>query len=219
MIRAALLLAALWAAGAQAQGVETDETAVTAIEVGIFCSEDTGERTEAPGTVSGFVDTVRNVQFKVSTTVVPVAPGFSFGYRATLDPGAFPDAGADGSATVLLTTRHPPFRGNGVTTQIRTSTVFAGGAPATLYSFDYDYEMVPGRWSFEMEREGRTLVRVTFDAVPASLAPDLVGLCSGQPMVSRAAPELEGSGPTDDRPRRVGASPPPPTPSPPAGSG
>ncbi len=176
MIRAALLLA-LAAAGARAQGIEADGAAVAAVEAGIFCTERTGERTPAPGTVSGFVEIVDEVELRARTLTVPASPGLSFGYRA--------EALADAPDAIQIL-RHPPFRGIGATEQRTTAALDRGQRRYALYTFDHPYEMVEGPWSFEVVQDGRTLLRVAFEVVPASEAPRLLGLCAGPPEISRA---------------------------------
>ena len=184
MIRAAALLLALLAGGgARAQAIEADEEAVGAVEAGIFCTERTGERTPAPGTVSGFVEVVDETELRARTLVVPASPDLSFGYRAEVLADE-PDA--------VQILRHPPFRGIGATEQ-RTAAVLRRGADRyALYTFDHPYEMVEGPWNFEVVRNGRTLLRVPFEVVSAAEAPHLVGLCAGPPVIG-AIPSARGA--------------------------
>ena len=178
MIRAAALLLALVAgAAAQAQGVEADGEAVGAVEAGIFCTERTGERVDAPGTVSGFVELVDETELRARTLTVPASPDLSFGYRAEILADE-PDA--------VQILRHPPFRGIGATEQRTAAALRRGEDRHALYTFDHAYEMVEGPWSFEVVQDGRTLLSVVFEVVAAAEAPHLVGLCAGPPPVARA---------------------------------
>ena len=185
MIRAALLLALAAAAGAQAQGVEADGGAVGAVEAGIFCTERTGERTPAPETVSGFVEIVDETELRARTFTVPASPDLSFGYRAEIladEPGA------------VQILRHPPFRGIGATEQRTAAVLTRGEQRHALYTFDHAYEMVEGPWSFEVVQDGRTLLRVAFEVVPAAQAPQFVGLCRGPPLLGGASGARNATG-------------------------
>jgi hypothetical protein len=175
MGRAAALALLALAGAAGAQGIEADAEAVGPVEAGIFCTEKTGERIEAPGTVSGFIDLVDEVELVARTLVVPTAPGLTFGYRAAVLADA-PDA--------VQVVRHPAFRGLGAREQIMPAPLRRGATRLGLYTFDHDYERVEGPWSFEIRQGGKRLLRVAFRAVPPEAAPHLVGLCDGPPPIS-----------------------------------
>lgn len=177
ILRAAALALLAAAATARAQGIEADPAAVGAVEAGVFCTEKTGGRLEAPGTVSGFIDLVDEVELVARTLVVPTAPGLTFGYRAAVLADA-PDA--------VQVVRHPAFRGLGAREQTMTAPLERGGTRLGLYTFDHDYERVEGPWTFEILHEGEAILRVTFRAVPPEAAPHFVGLCDGLPQISRA---------------------------------
>ena len=174
---AVLLLGLLWAAVAGAQGVEADAEAIGAVEVGVFCTEDTGERIEAPGSVAGHSNIVREIELRAETLVVPVSPDLTFGFRALVleeAPGA------------VLRIGHPPFRGNGATEQWFAKDIRANDVAHALYTFDRSYEMVEGPWRFEILDGERTLLSVAVRVVPAAEAPHLVGLCLGPPLLGAA---------------------------------
>ena len=176
-LRAALAaLAAFWTCAAAAQEVERDEAAMGAVEAGVFCTEETGERLDAPGSVAGYSNVVDAIELRARSAVVPVAPDLTFGFRAL--------ARRDAPEAVMRIT-HPPFRGLGTTEQWFVKPVRADGVIHALYAFDGTHEMVEGPWSFELSEGGRTLLRVTLQAVPAAAAPHLVGLCAGPPRLSR----------------------------------
>ena len=182
MIRAAIL-ALLTAGTAHAQGIEAGEAVVEVVEAGVYCTVDTGEQREAPGTVAGHINLVRDVELRASTFVVPVAEGLTFGFRVQA-------AEPLGELTSII--HHPPFRGLGVTEQVTDETVNDDGGWMGLYTFDRSYEMVSGSWVFETRRNGETVLRVTFEAVPPAEAPQFVGLCSGPPKIS-LAPDPRGT--------------------------
>ena len=189
---AVLLLLAPWSGAAAAQGIEFDDTVVETVEAGIFCTDPTGERMEAPGTVSGFIDLVDRSELRAETLVVPVSQGVTFGYRVT-------PVGGSGDRDVVHRLTHPPFGGSGATRQDSVGVLFGEGPTIRLYSFDYGYEMVEGRWTMMLGEGDGPLVRVTFEAVPAAEAPQFVGLCEGDPTISRGLPPDRGLTPARKR--------------------
>lgn len=189
MIPRAAALALLALAGAAgAQGIEADGEVFGPVEAGVFCAKKTGERVEAPGTVSGFIDLVGGVELVARTLVVPMAPGLTFGYRAAVLADA-PDA--------VQVVSHPPFPGVGATEQAMPAPLARGATRLGLYSFDHGYERVSGPWTFEIRRGEERLLGVRFRAVPPEAVPHLVGLCDGPPAISRGplSPQApDGSG-------------------------
>lgn len=183
MIRASLLLA-LWAAPAAAE-VAFDAGAILDAQAGIFCSTKTDRRDPAPGTVSGYIDIVEDMELRARTTVVPIVQGLTFGVSYT---------GARDVGDVTSVIRHPPFRGLGRTEQTTERTVLEGVTTIALYTFDHGYEMVAGPWSIEVVEGGRTVLTASFEAVAPTSAPDLVGLCAGEPALSAIPSGPSGSG-------------------------
>ena len=179
MSRAAIGAAALLlqAGLAWAQGVEADPDGLEAVEVGIFCTEETGERRAAPGSVSGHSNVVSGIELRARTTVVPISPDLTFGFEAL--------AVEDAPGAIMRIT-HPPFRGIGATEQWFNLAVLDGGVVHGLYSFDEDREMVEGPWRFEVADGDRVLLSVVLRTVAASEAPQLMGLCAGPPVIGRA---------------------------------
>jgi hypothetical protein len=176
MIRALLSSGALllWAGASAAQGVEADPGSFGAVQVGIFCTEDTGERAPAPGSVAGHMNLVGEIELRAETLVVPVSPALTFGFRAQVLRDV-PDA--------VMRITHPPFRGRGATEQWFAERLAAGVVDHGLYTFDNGYEMVEGPWRFEISEGGRTLLSVALRMVPPSQAPQFVGLCQGPPLM------------------------------------
>ena len=183
--RLAAAVVALWAGAAGAVGVEADSQAVGAVRVGVFCTQDTGERRDAPGSVAGHSNIVRDIVLRAETLVVPVSPDLTFGYEALFLRDA---PGAEMRIT------HPPFPGFGATEQRFEGGVAADALDHGLYTFDNGYEMVEGLWRFEVIEGERTLLSVELRAVPAAQAPQFVGLCQGPPLLG-AAPPVPGRRP------------------------
>lgn len=173
MIRAALLLATL-AAPAAAE-TAFDPSAVSALRAGLWCAADTGEREEAPGTVSGYIDLIADPVLRRETDMVPVATGTTFGIEATWAPGV------SGVARVIV--EHPAFIGAGETEQAMNPHP-ADGRTVAFYTFDYPHEKVPGEWSFVLTLDGREVARATFDAVPPGPGARPVDGCGAPELLS-----------------------------------
>lgn len=144
------------------------------LEVGIFCTEPTGEETPSPNSVAGHTNIVTDIEHRAATHVVPVVLDLTFGFRARFLRDA-PDA--------VFRITHPPFRGSGATDQWFVKDILAGGAQTGLYAFDEPHEMVVGLWRFEIVQDGRTLLSASFRAVPPELAPEFTDLCRGTPLL------------------------------------
>ena len=162
------------AAPAKARGIETDPEIFGQASVGVFCTQDTGRQSPAPGSVAGHSNIVDGIEMRAATPVVPVAQDLTFGFRAEIREDV-PDA------TMRIV--HPPFRDSGATEQWFDKALLAGEDAHGLYSFDEDYEMVVGLWRFELWEGERVLATFEVRTVPASLAPHLVGLCAGEALL------------------------------------
>lgn len=108
---------------------------------GVICAIDTEGQRVAPGTESGVINVVpQGRAFDVVTDVVPAETGISFGIRT------------GGMTAALLAARvevtHPPMGSEGVT---RQSWDYVPGDPSlNLFTFEYPYEAVKGRWTFRV---------------------------------------------------------------------
>ncbi|PRY93437.1 uncharacterized protein DUF3859 [Hasllibacter halocynthiae] len=169
--RALALLAAL--AGPAAAEIRFDPAVVTGLRAGLWCASDTGERQEAPGTVSGYIDLVADPVLRRATEMVPLSSGTTFGIEATFA------SGVSGTAQVIVT--HPPFGGSGETRQAMNPHPAAGRAIA-FYTFDYPHEEVAGAWGFTLLLDGREVARAAFEAVEPRPG--------AMPLVGCGAPEL-----------------------------
>ena len=149
-LRSAALLGAAMPAAAQ----------VRLLEAGIVCPRvQEGETRPAPGTQAGYVRMVPGLSFDMPGRTVPLVPDLAFGIRLELK--------ADAPLEVTMVTRHPPMGPDGVTEQRHQTTLPAGDSYVRSYSFDFDYEMLPGTWEMGVELDGRTLVSVPFTVTRA----------------------------------------------------
>ncbi len=150
-----LLLAAAQASAQQLTGIEI-------VEHGIYTTDVTKSRTEANGVVS---QTVTNARLALSTTTVPLQRHVEFGFRYHLT-GA-PDGGSVQLRKIVvfplggLTPPGKPTLTQDAQTLDRTigETRYAG------YSLDEPFEMLLGKWTFQLWWGNRKLAEQSFTVV------------------------------------------------------
>lgn len=150
-LAAALFPAALFlAAPAAAQ--------VRLVDAGIICPRASeGAMVEAPGTEAGFIRQIEaDLTFDLPDRTVPTMDQLSFGFRVALKPGApaLP-------VTVVIT--HPPIGPRGVQREEWADILTPGTTNMNLFTFELDYEKVPGDWTFGIELDGTPVITVPFD--------------------------------------------------------
>ncbi len=109
-------------------------------------------------TPSGKLTKSTNVKFVSQTDRVSNALNTSFGIQYVLN-------GPRQGEEVVVTMRilHPKIKGNTVKTWISRPTT---GAPAHLgYGFDFEYERVPGTWTFQIIYGEQILIEKSFEVV------------------------------------------------------
>ncbi len=79
----------------------------------------------------------------------------SFGFRTELKPGTPPL-----DVTVVVT--HPPMGERGVEREEWLDVIQPGTTSLNLFTFELDYEKVPGDWAFSIEVDGAPVVTVPF---------------------------------------------------------
>ena len=163
-MRAALILALLAPLPAAAQ--------VRLVEAGIICPrESTGDLVEAPGTEAGFIRRIdETLAFDLPDRTVPTMDNLSFGFRTGVKPGT------PGQAVTVVVT-HPPMGERGVVREEWDDVIPAGGESLNLFTFEEEYEKVPGPWTFAIEQDGETLVEVPFTVVEADGASRIEAAC------------------------------------------
>lgn len=150
MLRSLLITACLFTLPASAQ--------VRLVEAGIVCPRiTTGELIEAPGTEAGVIRRIeRSTTFDLDARVVPTMTNLGFGFRTELEPGAQ-------AQDVMIVVTHPPMGERGVKREEWPDLLLPGQTNLNLFTFEHDYEKVPGPWTFAIEIEGETIVQVDFD--------------------------------------------------------
>lgn len=175
---APLVIIAALAGGALAQdGPRSTEPFVSenieAFAYGIYCAEPPSELQDAPGTAAGVVNLVEGLpEFIVETMVVPAEIGLGFGVHVLMAPGASADP-------VVVTITHPPYPDSGIEVEQWVSDFQDDDTGLVGFSFETARELVPGAWTIAAVFEDVPLFEITFDVVPAALAPEIAGQCSG----------------------------------------
>ncbi len=134
------------------------------VESGIFTAHQ-DRKVDAPGTAMGTSNIVSDVQLVRETATVPARVGLRFGFRYRVV--------GKGRGTVTLTKINHlpapglrnPDTGNVTMTERSTIQVSIGETRYTGYSFDHDWELVPGTWTFELWLGDRKLTSRSFAVV------------------------------------------------------
>jgi hypothetical protein len=164
-----LLLVGLigWAAPAGASGLT-----VEIVEHGLYTADVTGHRRDPSGVISNVIENLCHI---ATTATVPMRPGIHFGFRYRLDglePGEFVPITL---AVEFPKAVQPPDGPKPIARHQRGSVLPVGVLSYTGYSFDHDWEFMPGTWTMEVLQGDRTLAAMSFTVVdrpaPAMAAP------------------------------------------------
>ncbi|EPX82246.1 DUF3859 domain-containing protein [Salipiger mucosus] len=151
---------------------------VVLVDHGIICQTTPEGAREAPDTLAGHINLIRQSQdMDITTRVVPAKLGISFGVKFMLAPGS-------GSQQVQVVVRHPPMGPEGIERESWTATPDETGPSLNLFSFEHPFEMQPGPWSFTLLQEGEVLMEQHFEVVSELAAPAVLSACYGQDFVS-----------------------------------
>lgn len=157
----------LWADGSHSKVSKE----IASLESGVICGQPHESERLAPNTVAGVTHVVTgDLDFVSTKNRVPAVLGIGFGIKAQ-------SRVSGGLNQVEMFIRHPPMGDTGATEQSFMTTVTGNSPNFTFYQFDFDYELVPGRWTMEAWQGNLMLFRVTFDVVPAHLMPELATIC------------------------------------------
>jgi hypothetical protein len=165
-IKFLLLLVTISAVGLHATADDkVSVTNATVNEVGIYTARVVKE-VKVPGVAGGTNQGLDSFTLVQATTNVPARIGTRFGFRFTIQ-------GTPSNAPIVLTMvgEHPPYRDPQTgKTQSRDQYQLHSwiGRTYTSYSFDNNWELVPGKWKFEVWHEGKKLCEQSFMIVPDS---------------------------------------------------
>ncbi|MEL7184301.1 MAG: DUF3859 domain-containing protein [Pseudomonadota bacterium] len=135
----------------------TAHAGIRLIEAGIVCPRPTeGELVQAPGTEAGVIRKIKgSLFFDLNGRTVPTLDELSFGFRTGLKPGTPPQ-----DVTIVVT--HPPMGPRGIEREEWSDVLMPGVNNLNLFTFEHDYEKVPGDWTFAIEVDGQPVVSVAF---------------------------------------------------------
>lgn len=178
MKRALFCLAMLVGLAAPATAQVAKSAEVQSIQAGVVCPPESVGYREAPGTITGRAYVIDETpDFVAETHIVPAVIGVGFGVMLHGVPELSTEV-----VTVIL--RHPPMGPNGVTRQEYSSAI-SGAAPTfSFFQFDYPYELVQGRWSFEARKGDQLLYRAFFQVVAPQEVPALADICNFRDLLS-----------------------------------
>ncbi|MEE9256792.1 MAG: DUF3859 domain-containing protein [bacterium] len=152
-----LFMAVIWAQIARSAEV----SGIDIIEVGIFKVE-VVETESLPGTVAGRINIVKTESLIKQTNWIPAERGISFGFRYALTGSQI---GVKVTVTMITKTpglkapgkRGVTFEGRRVLSRVIGREYYWG------YSFEEDWEMVPGAWAFQIFYKDKMLSEITFN--------------------------------------------------------
>ena len=158
-----LLVLMLSSVGAYAQPPHVDRIDVA--EYGLYTAQVSSE-VMAPGTSTGTTKLLTDIQHTVTTRTVPARIGVHFGFRYTV-------IGAPAGETVrlhMVTILPSPGLTDPANPQpkLRSEYDMARTIGERLYrdySFEHDWELVPGVWTFQIWLQGRMLAEQQFTVV------------------------------------------------------
>lgn len=151
---------------------------IASFEAGVICApEAVGERL-APDTVAGVTHTIAGEPPFVSLSRrVPAVLGVGFGVKAMVTD-------IEGLNDVTMVILHPPMGPDGQARQSFQTRISGLDPSLTFYQFDYDYELLPGRWQMEAHHAGEVIYRVSFDILPPQDVPELAAACGFEALLS-----------------------------------
>lgn len=148
---------------------QTTVTGADVTEVGIY-SADVMKTFPVPGVTSGTNEGLDSFTLVQATTNIPARIGTRFGFRYTI-------RGTPSNAPIVLTMvgEHPPYK-NPTTGKTQTRDEYELqswiGQTYTSYSFDEEWELIPGTFQFEVWHEGKKLCEQAFAVVSDTISKD-----------------------------------------------
>jgi len=158
-----LLLLTLSCVSASAETPRIDRIEI--VDYGVY-SAHIDRQAAAPGTMAGEMNLLNNVEHAVTTRMITAQLGVHFGFRYTVV------GGPEGTAVSLhhVTIIPNPGLNNPANHRRKTRneydlTSLIGEQSYTDYSFDNDWEIVPGIWTFQIWYGDRMLAEQKFTIV------------------------------------------------------
>lgn len=134
---------------------------VNVVEHGIYVAQmQQGEKIEQA--LGGRQRIVGQMHFLEETYKIPAVLGTRFGFTYTIN--GMPKQSV---VPIKIIKRHPglkdPEKGQEVVSQEYVTQQKIGEVCGTGYGFDHSWELVPGKWTFEISYEDNILVDISFD--------------------------------------------------------
>lgn len=150
---------------------------ISRFSAGIFCAPEVIGENPAPDTLAGVTNIIaEQPEFVSLSRSVPAVLGLGFGVISSVK--------APTEQEVLIIVTHPPMRSDGLTRQSYSRIYVPGVESFTMYQFDYEYELVIGRWTITATDGERLLFRAGFDVTAPEFAPELADYCGYRELLS-----------------------------------
>lgn len=135
---------------------QSDPSPFTKVEQGIFCPHEPTGRESAAGTITGNIRIIDQQQpVAIPTRLVPGMLGIEFGLRIIVDP----ETDIRQLAVRLL---HPPMGGDASVSQGWRMKIRPGESHVNTWLFEHPYEIVYGKWNFQILDGDAVLVEREF---------------------------------------------------------
>jgi hypothetical protein len=162
------LLALALALVGPALSAQAADLSVTIVEHGLYTADVKSEKPSPDGIGETVIE---NICHYATTTAVPLKIGVRFGFRFRID-------GLAAGETVDLVKRvafpiavKPPRGSRPLSEFLRPMRAEGGKVHYTGYTLDYGWELMPGRWDFQIYRSDRRLGGMAFTLVDGTDAP------------------------------------------------
>jgi hypothetical protein len=156
-IAAALLLVAAIPSASAAQAIQR----IDVIDSGIYRANRIGQE-DAPADPAGVLGHVANPDLLEATTTIPALLGVRFGF----DFKIIGESGGNYGLKFVILIPRPGIRRDGTGASFVRCEYFGyskiGDVDYFGYKFDYPWEIVPGKWTFEIWDGNRRLTSKTF---------------------------------------------------------
>jgi hypothetical protein len=159
----AVVLAALVVLPAQAADMR-----VTIVEHGLYKIDAKSERLAPDGIVESMIE---NLCHYATTTTVPLKAGQHFGFRFRVDGLKAGEVVNLSKVIRFPTEAKPPDGPKPISAFRRAVSAQADKLYYVGYGLDYDWELMPGPWTFSIYRSDRKLAEIGFVAVAGAEAP------------------------------------------------
>jgi hypothetical protein len=143
----------------------TTSPTIQLLEFGTFRKLASTNDVSEPGSLTGARHAVSKVALVESTTNVPARISTSFGFRVKF-AGKTPDEVVRCTAKCLHPRLTDPLSGRSSEVDQWDTSGFSGQDGYIGYTFDNDWELVPGRWKLQVFQDSRLVLEKTFNVEP-----------------------------------------------------